>query len=103
MEATQQWTTFIVHQTRPMLLLGSLLVGRNNKEAMMILLGDQLLWPKGALFVYLLLVESSPPWSFALLVGSRLIDVPLRDTHGRDRRTTNSSSFLVPHSFSIWM
>ena len=47
---------------------------------------------KGALLVDLLLVESSPPRYFALLVGSRLVDVPLRDTHGRDRRVTNSSS-----------
>jgi hypothetical protein len=52
--------------------------------------GDQLLGPKGALLVDLLLVESSPPRCFALLVGSRLVDVPLRDTHGRDTKVTNS-------------
>jgi hypothetical protein len=40
--------------------------------------------PGGALIVDLLLVESSPPRYFALLVGSRLVVVPLRDTHGRD-------------------
>jgi hypothetical protein len=37
----------------------------------------------GTLLVDLRLVESSPPWYFALLVGTRLVDVPLRDTHGR--------------------
>ena len=35
------------------------------------------------LLVDLLLVESLPPRYFALLVGSRLVDVPLRDTHGQ--------------------
>ena len=38
---------------------------------------------KGALLLDLLLVESLPPRYFALLVGSRLVDVPLRDTHGQ--------------------
>jgi hypothetical protein len=66
MEATQQWTTLIVRPHRPWLLVGRLLVGR-----------------KGAILVDLRLVESSPPWYFALLVGTRLVDVPLRDTHGR--------------------
>jgi hypothetical protein len=56
---------------------------------MILLVRDQLLGAKGALLVDLLLVESSPPRCFALLVGSRLLDVPLRDTHGRDRRVAN--------------
>ena len=59
MEATQQWTTFIIHQPRPWLLVGSLLVGRNTEEAMILLLGDQLLGPTGALLVDLLLVSSN--------------------------------------------
>jgi hypothetical protein len=83
MEATQQWTTLIVRPHRPWLLVGRLLVGRNTKEAMILLVGDRLVGPKGALLVDLRLVESSPPWYFALLVGTRLVDVPLRDTHGR--------------------
>ena len=72
------------------LLVGKLLVGPNTEEATILLVGDQLVGPKGALLVDLLLVESSPPRYLALLVGSCLADVPLRDTHGRDRRTTNS-------------
>ena len=36
-----------------------------------------------ALLVDLLLVESLPPRYFALLAGSRLVDVPLGDTHGQ--------------------
>jgi hypothetical protein len=90
MEANQQWTTIITLPSRPWLLVGSLLVGRNTEEATILLVGDQLLGPKGALLVDLLLVESSPPRYFALLVGSRLVDVPLRDTHGRDTKVTNS-------------
>jgi hypothetical protein len=43
-----------------------------------------------ALLVDLLLVESSPPRCFALLVGSLLVDVPLRDTRGRDTKVANS-------------
>jgi hypothetical protein len=84
MEATQPCTTFILHRPRPWLLVGSLLVGRNTDEAMILLVGDRLVGPKGALLVDLRLVESSPHRYFALLVGSRLVDVPLRDTHGRD-------------------
>jgi hypothetical protein len=83
---------------RPWLLVGSLLLVRRNTEQAMILLlvRDQLLGPKGALLlVDLLLVESSPPWCFALLVGSRLVDVPLCDTHGRDRNVANSSDDCV--------
>jgi hypothetical protein len=34
--------------------------------------------------VDLLLVKSSPPHYFALLIGFRLIIVPLCDTHGQD-------------------
>ena len=83
MEATQQCTTFLVLLSRPWLLVGTLRVGRNTEEAMILLVGDQLLGPKGALLVDLLLVESLPPWYFVLLVGSRLVDVPLRDTHGQ--------------------
>ena len=83
METTQPCTTFILRRSRPWLLVGSLLVGRNTEEAMILLVGDQLLGPKGALLVDLLLVESSPPRYFALLVGSRLVDVPLRETHGQ--------------------
>ena len=83
MEATQQCTTFLVLLSRPWLLVGTLRVGRNTEEAMILLVGDQLLGPKGALLVDLLLVESLPPRYFALLVGSRLVDVPLRDTHGQ--------------------
>jgi hypothetical protein len=101
MEATKQWTTFITHQSRPWLLVGSLLVGRNTEEAMILLVGDQLLGPKGALLVDLLLVESSPPRYFALLVGSRLVDVPLRDTHGRDTKVTNSSTVLSRVSYDV--
>ena len=95
MEPNQKRTTLIERRSRPWLLVGSLLVGRNTEEAMILLVGDRLLGPKGALLVDLLLVESSPPRYFALLVGSRLVDVPLRDTHGRDRRTTNSSRMAV--------
>jgi hypothetical protein len=58
MEANQKWTTITILLPRPWLLVGSLLVGRNTEEAMI-----------------LLLVESSPPRCFALLVGSRLVDV----------------------------
>jgi hypothetical protein len=58
---------------------------------MILLVGDRLVGPKGALVIDLRLVESSPPRYFALLVGSRLIVVPLRDTYGRERRTTNSN------------
>jgi hypothetical protein len=58
---------------------------------MILLVGDYLVGPKGALLVDLHLVKSSPPHYFALLAGSRLVVVLLRDTHGRDRRTANSS------------
>jgi hypothetical protein len=97
MEANQQWTAIMTLPSRPWLLVGSLLVGRNTEEAMILLVGDQLLGPKGALLVDLLLVdlllvESSPPRHFALLVGSRLVDVPLCDTHGRDTKVTNSNT-----------
>jgi hypothetical protein len=44
----------------------------------------------GALLVDLLVVESLPPRYFALLVVSCLVVVPLGDTHGRVRRSTNS-------------
>jgi hypothetical protein len=50
---------------------------------MILLIGDQLVGP-GALLIDLLFVESLPPRYFALLVGSRLVVAPLRDTHGRD-------------------
>jgi hypothetical protein len=108
MEATQQWTTLIVRPHRPWLLVGRLLVGRNTKEAMILLVGDRLVGPKGALLVDLRLVESSPPWYFALLVGTRLVDVPLRDTHGRAEglllEVTVSwyrcGSLDFPHSFT---
>ena len=95
MEANQKRTTLIERRSRPWLLVGSLLVGRNTEEAMILLVGDRLLGPKGALLVDLLLVESSPSRHFALLVGSRLVDVPLRDTHGRDRRTTYSRTSVA--------
>jgi hypothetical protein len=49
MEANQQWTTIITLPSRPWILVGSLLVGRNTEEAMILLVGDQLLGPKGAL------------------------------------------------------
>ena len=38
---------------------------------------------EGAFLVDLRREESLPPQYFALLVGSRLVDVPLRDTHGQ--------------------
>jgi hypothetical protein len=44
--------------------------------------------------VDLLLVESSHPRCFALIVGTRLVVVPLRDTHGRGGRNTYCSSRL---------
>jgi hypothetical protein len=42
---------------RPLLLVGSLLVGRNTEEAMILLVGDRLV---------------GPPRYFALLVGSQV-------------------------------
>ena len=57
MEANKKWTALTPPRSRPRLLVGSLLVARNAEEAMTLLVGDQLL-------------------------GSRLVDVPLRDTHG---------------------
>ena len=84
MEATQQWTTFLIFPPRPWLLVRTLRVGRNTNEATLLLVLDQLLGPKGALLlVDLLLVESLSPQYFALLVGPCLVDVPLRDTHGQ--------------------
>lgn len=97
MEATQQCTTFLVLLSRPWLLVGTLRVGRNTEEAMILLVGDQLLGPKGALLVDLLLVESLPPRYFALLVGSRLVDVPLRDTHGQTEGLLIVASVATMH------
>jgi hypothetical protein len=54
----------VVRPHRLWLLVGRLLVGRNTKEAMIRRGGDQR--------------EGLP-----LLVCTRLVDVPLRDTHGR--------------------
>ena len=89
MEATQQCTTFLVLLSRPWLLVGTLCVGRKTEEAMILLVGDQLLGPKGALLVDLLLVKSLPPRYFTLLVGSRRC-AATRHTWS-DRRNTNSS------------
>jgi hypothetical protein len=51
---------------------------------MLLLIRDHQLAGPRALLVDLLFIESLPPQYFALLLGSRLVIVPLRNTHGRD-------------------
>jgi hypothetical protein len=73
MEANQKWTAIITLLPRPWLLLGSLLVGQNAKEAMILLVGDQLLGPKGALLVDLLI---SPSLNHCLLGVTPSLSAP---------------------------